>query len=405
MQTICKRIVMLSLLFSFIGICEGAALAQPCAPNAPCDGKIAPATMGNLPVGSPDAVAGTGWQMEPVYSGGFTLGVVLGDGRGDGVVRLYATQITTNTIKELEYDGSWTNTSNINLPFYSEGALTLGDARGNGSPRLYAGEFNFGGNTSEFTWNGDSWAGTSIGAVGQQLLGAVLGDAVGDGGPHLYMSTGSAPPNQVSYQYTFDGAAWTRGAIPSPFAGTSDGTLGIAVADGRNDAVLRIYQGVFDADAQQHHVYEFSWNGASWDASRVSFIGSGPPAQVMGVAVDDARNDGVNRVYALVRSSGIREFTYDGTAWIQSGDIPIGPELFSIHIGAGRNDGTNRIYVAELSPSRVIEATFDGTTWQTPIVASLSAGIFRVRVGDARGDGVNRVYSSGQGGVTEFTHP
>jgi hypothetical protein len=125
----------------------------------------------------------------------------------------------------------------------------------------------------------------------------------------------------------------------------------------------------------------------------------------MSVVIGDAQNDGVNRVYVLVRASGIREFTYDKASgtWAQTSEIPIGAELFGMTAGDGQNDGINRLYIAQVSPSRVIEATFDGVSWQTATVANLSARVFRVLVGDARGDGIHRVYSSGQSGVFEFT--
>ena len=79
-------------------------------------------------------------------------------------------------------------------------------------------------------------------------------------------------------------------------------------------------------------------------------------------------------------------------------------ERSEIVIGDGQNDLTNRLYIAQFTPSRVVEASFDGATWQTNVVGTLSGNSFRVRVGDARGDSVNRVYVSNSLGVYEFTH-
>jgi hypothetical protein len=318
-------------------------------------------------------------------------------------VRLYATQITfpTSTLREFTFDGSWANSSNINLPFYSEGALLLTDGRGDGGEHLYVADFNFAGNTLEFTWDGASWIAAAMGPAGQQLIGAAAGDARSDGTPHLYFSTGSAPPNNVSFEYTFNGTAWMSAPIASPLGGFSDGTFAIAVADGRNDTVLRIYQGVFDAILGQFHAYELSWNGADWDSSRLN---SGSLSQVMGIVVGDGRNDGTNRIYVVVRDSGVREFTYNGSGWDQTADISIGSEVFGVALGDGQGDGTNRLYTAQYSPGRVMEATFDGATWQTVLVGNLAGPVLRVAVGDARGDAVKRVYSSGGSGVVEFTH-
>jgi hypothetical protein len=355
--------------------------------------------------GDGEARAGAGWELTPVITGPFTVGLLLGDARGDKTARLYATQVTANTVKEFTYDGDWANTSNISLPFYAEGALLLGDGRSKGSAHLYVGEFSGGGSVSEFTWDGASWTNTPMGLGRQQLLAAADGDPRSDGILHLYFATGSAPPNNVAFEYTFDGAMWGLAPLPSPIANLSDGSFGIAVGDGRNDTVERIYEGIFDAIISTVYLYEFSWNGAGWDASQVALIGGGPAAQMMGVVVGDGQNDGINRVYVLVRGSGVREFTYDGETWAQTNDVPIGPEVFGIAIGDGQNDLTNRLYIVQYAPSRVTEATFDGAAWQTAEVATLTGNAFRVRVGDARGDVVNRVYASTSAGVYELTHP
>jgi len=401
-----KALVQLLLVFVFASIHGSSAQAQECAPNAICGGKIAPAISGYSPAnGSSEALvrAGVGWESTPVFTGGFTVGLMLADARGDGTVRLYATQITNNTVREFSYDVAWTNTSNVSLPFYAEAALLAGDGRGKGGAHLYVGEFAFGGNgdVSEFTWNGASWTGVGMGATHQQLISAAAGDPRGDGLMHLYFGTGSAPPNNVAYELNFVDPAWTFAPIQSSFAGQSTGAFGIAVGDGRNDTVQRVYEGVLDTVGGHVYAYEFSWNGAGWDSLRVADLGVG---QVTGVAVGDARNDGINRVYVLQRNSGVFEFTYDGETFAQTADIPIGSEVVEIAIGDGQNDLTNRLYIAQFIPSRVVEASFDGATWQTNLVGTLSGNVFRVRVGDARGDSVNRVYVSSSLGVYELAH-
>jgi hypothetical protein len=129
----CKSGVELILALACLGIRGSAANAQDCAPNAFCDGMISTATTADSRSkrwGGGEARAGAGWELTPVITGAFTVGLLLGDARGDKTARLYATQITANTVKEFTYDGAWTNTSNIGLPFYAEGALVLGDGRG-----------------------------------------------------------------------------------------------------------------------------------------------------------------------------------------------------------------------------------------------------------------------------------
>src|SRR6202158_5631078 len=181
-----KALVQLLLVFVFVGIHGSSAQAQECAPNAFCGGERAPSTSAYAPANASSeapVLAGVGWESTPVFTGGFTVGLMLADARGDGTVRLYATQITNDTVREFSYDGTWTNTSNVSLPFYAEAALLSGDGRGKGGTHLYVGEFAFGGNgaVSEFTWNGASWTGVGMGATHQQLISAAAGDPRGDG--------------------------------------------------------------------------------------------------------------------------------------------------------------------------------------------------------------------------------
>src|SRR5262245_8143177 len=51
---------------------------------------------------------GDGWVSEQIFDGDMNS-IVISDGRGDGTVRLYATEFSTNTVKEFVYAGSWTN--------------------------------------------------------------------------------------------------------------------------------------------------------------------------------------------------------------------------------------------------------------------------------------------------------
>src|ERR1700738_495673 len=173
-----KRMASPSLgLVLVVVIWGSAAAAQERAPNSQVGSSIARATEGISQANGGEEVAGApAWDMVPVFAGGFTVGLRLGDGRGDGTARLYATQITNNTLREFTYDGSWTNSSNISLPFYSEGALLLGDGRGDGGAHLYAGDFNFSGAVSELTWDGAAWTSAGLGSVAQQLIAAEMGD-------------------------------------------------------------------------------------------------------------------------------------------------------------------------------------------------------------------------------------
>jgi len=108
----CKLLAQLSLAFLLTELDRGEAVAQEAQPNSALGTNIGAVTERNSSLNdlvSEQVEAGLGWTPVPVFTGGFTDGIVSGDGRGDGTVRLYATHIQTNTIREFTFDKSWMN--------------------------------------------------------------------------------------------------------------------------------------------------------------------------------------------------------------------------------------------------------------------------------------------------------
>ncbi|MEO0276071.1 MAG: hypothetical protein ABIM60_04765 [candidate division WOR-3 bacterium] len=106
------------------------------------------------------------WVLTPIWTGGFSVGIALGEGKNDDTIRAYCVHISSNTIKEFTYSNAWINTGNINLPFYCEKSVIVADGRNDGINRIYAGEFYSSGNTAEYTWTGSSWSYLNMGAAG-----------------------------------------------------------------------------------------------------------------------------------------------------------------------------------------------------------------------------------------------
>ena len=75
---------------------------------------------------------------------------------------------------------------------------------------------------------------------------------------------------------------------------------GIAIGNGRNDGVMRVY-----GANSSNHIYEFTYSGGVWN--RVDMGTSG----IIGIAIGNGRNDGVVRVYGANSSNHIYEFTWE----------------------------------------------------------------------------------------------
>lgn len=331
------------------------------------------------------------WVLTPIWTGGFSVGIALGEGKSDDTIRAYCVHISSNTIKEFTYSNAWINTGNINLPFYCEKSVIVADGRNDGINRIYAGEFFGSGNTAEYTWTGSSWSYLNMGAAGQQLINLVYGDARNDGIKRLYFSTGSAPPYNSCWEYSYTGN-WTYSPISSP-SGYYMGNFGIAIGDGRNDGTKRLYIGIYPGYVLCEYTYSGNWS--------YNIIATGL-SQVMGLAIGDGRNDGINRLYVACRYEGIREYTYSGGTWNLTATIPVSGEIFDIDIAKARNDNLNRLYCVTYTGS-LYEATYTGS-WTINQIGSPGGSLFKVKCGYGRNDNKLRVYVAGSGGFFEYEY-
>lgn len=121
---------------------------------------------------------------------------------------------------------------------------------------------------------------------------------------------------------------------------------------------------------------------------------------VSGIVIAKGRNDDTNRIYVATWTR-LYELTYRNNRWdILDMGITNG---WGVCAGDGRNDGRIRIYATftTVSPQYggVYEYTWTGTGWQREIIATFpssprsSAGI-ACAIGKGRNDGINRIYST-----------
>ena len=291
--------------------------------------------------------------------------VLVGDGRGDGILRVYAGD-DGGRVAEFEYASgtdSWKKTSFGSNSFgvmsiaagagrlfvggsgvyeakYQAGAwsvapivlktgyaLAYGAGRGDATDRLYIGDSSA---VSEMTLNGSTWTSTaSIPTSNQTVRAIVIGKARNDGTDRLYFSANDhaieAVPNTPAWDLVDCGAYLS-------------GTGGLVLGPGRNDGINRLYSG---GTAVEEAWYE----GPGWDQAQI--VLSLDDARV---TVGAGRNDGVQHVYASTYdlntwTTSTREYTYSGGSWTVTGKLE-NSEVTDIVVGAGRNDLAQRIYAA-----------------------------------------------------------
>ena len=79
------------------------------------------------------------------------------------------------------------------------------------------------------------------------------------------------------------------------------------------------------------------------------------------------RNDGINRIYADNANGKVFEYTWNGTTWDIYNMGGGSDYMYGLHYGTARNDGIIRFYGADRgSVNRVYEFT-----WTVPLITSI----------------------------------
>jgi hypothetical protein len=167
-----------------------------------------------------------------------------------------------------------------------------------------------------------------------------------------------------------------------------------AVGAGRNDGVNRLYA------TRDRYTIEYTWTGSGWTAVTVGTVQSG---LAHGIWIGPGRGGSTNYLYVASTNSGTYEASYAAGGWAID---PMGDrgDVRNVSVGAGRNDGVQRVYSAAAS-GELREFTWSGSNWVLALAgAPIGATLIHANVADGRGDGVKRVYSSGaDGAVREHT--
>lgn len=306
------------------------------------------------------------------------IDVFVGDGRNDGINRVYGTS-NDDIIHEFTWDdGSWTKVEAGRGVGSGVTSVVIGPGRNDGVNRLYASDYSRPGQVWEFTWDDGFWR-TDVGNCPREVNKLALGDGRDDGVTRLYASC----LDNFMYEFTWTGSSWTQLAM-----GSASGNMRrIVIGDGRNDRRNRVYVG-----NTNNTVYEFTWTGSSW---QMATVGTGGSGYISGLALGDGRNDGVNRVYAGDWSYRTYEFEWTGSAWARDtvggrgrGDVN------SLTVGPGRNDRRNRVYAVTRTWGHVYEYTREGDAWTHDTIWKGPDGI-GITLGDGRNDGRLRLYEAG----------
>ena len=263
--------------------------------------------------------------------------------------------------------------------------VKIGDGRNDGVQRVYCCCYN--GHVVEWTFNGNDWEMIDCGSVplsaDYRLISLCIGDGRRDGINRIY----SACADGYVYEFSYDSGMWSMDCLNPPgvfYAGQ-------VIDRPRNDDTLRLCAGGWNTP-----VREYTWNGSDWESIDVS---SGN-RYVWPLDIAQGRNDGVDRIYAPDwYLYYLREYSWNGSGYDEL-TINAPQRLVKAVVGQGRNDGLNRVYVSGML-GHVYEYTYESGYWQILDIHPTAPlrSRYGLCLGQARSDGVLRLYSVAQGGA------
>jgi hypothetical protein len=331
-----------------------------------------------------------GYRCEKVASIGLAGELVIADGRNDGLNRLY---VPTYRFHEIYWNGAgWVNDSLFYDKLGSFWCTSVSFGRNDSICRVYAG--NSSGYLWEFSFNGSFWDSIKIDyRKWASLTNIKIGNIKNDDTMRLVVS--GYDSSTIAYTYDKDSCIWRKETILRSFPYINS----LALGQGKNNSVERIYLG------NLLRTFEAS-DSSLWSIDTIEVnLGVTP----FGLVLGQVRDDGINRIYV----DGNYECLWTGTDWdCQAIDTINGCSGVS-GIGAGRNDGVNRLYTAT-SLNEEIDSTYANvyireksfypdSGWKVkniPIVIVdpwwnlMRNEMLYVTVGDLRNDGIQRVYGA-----------
>jgi hypothetical protein len=328
---------------------------------------------------------GTWVEVDMGLAGPITLTrLAVGNGRGDGLNRVYAGD-TAGNIYEYGYSASSWNKIKFNADASTGGEtnnigdIKIGNVRNGG---LYA----VGPATAELLYQSSAWSTNVINRYGV-ALNLSFGPGRHDGTNRLYVAEWGGL-NEITY----DNGAWNIAAIDTSSQDSND----VVVAQGRNDGIDRLYTPL---GMMGGPIWEYTWNSTTnaFDLARCSTPSTTAAFDIL--AAGAGRNDAVQRIYAW-GGSGLFEFSYSSGNWTNLEISSAGPNSTgTLRLADGRNDGNLHVYTAD--SSGVVEYSFSGSWSKTAMITSKAAG--GLDIGNGRNDGVNRLYVTESYDVYEYT--
>jgi len=261
---------------------------------------------------------------------GKALDVAIAKGRNDTIPRLYV-PCASGHLYELSYEGGiWTRMDMGGSSSGEMNQVALGRGRNDTIVRAYA--TNTDGHVYEFTWDQGSWNQSDLGNIGGWMIDLAVGKTAHDSLVHVYTSSQSGGIYELTY---------TNGWSSSLMDMLSPAPWGMEIGvSAKGSPLLPLYV----TSEGERDVWMYCWVGGGWQKTSIGHPGQ---STLYGsdIALGNGRNDGVERVYQINKDAHAYEFSYEGGQW-QTEDLGDGGYGWAtgITVGRGRDDTLNHVY-------------------------------------------------------------
>ncbi len=343
------------------------------------------------------------WDMVDMGTGGAWMrGIVVGSAKPDGTQSVFAANQDGNLYEFFWTDSIWTQTVAATF-HYNVRRMCIGNGRNGTFNHLYVACEDT--HVYEFVWNSLDfcWDSNRIETPYRWNWDVTVGEGRNDRINRLYVAC-----CDYVYEYTWNGTDWDMEYVGSSDTTYTEWIYSLELATGRNDDTIRIYASCQN-DPDRYGVWEFTWNGTEWVREPVANMEG--HHEIYALALGDGRNDGITRIYTGGNTGKLFEYTWNGSGW-DSILVHDGETKWTVIVGNGRSDDPphNRVYFA-CHDGHVYECTWNGTSWDiidmgVGIGYGMDNNMWGIDIGAGRNDGIQRVFSSNYDRhVYEFTFP
>lgn len=295
-----------------------------------------------------------------------------GQGRNDGIQRIYAACFDGHIYEFSDSSGQWYR-RDLGLAGALMTYVNLGKGRSDSLLRVYGSSNDY--SIWEYSYSnpGDYWFRERVGGGGLYMNSVCVGNGRGDTIQHVYGGCFDG----IVYEFTRQGNGW----IQTSFSGAPR-ICDVAAGFGRGDSVMRVYSAGYYGD-----LVESTYDSLGW-TSRTIWSGSGLQSVAVGKGrLMDTLSDQRDHVYIGAMNGAVYELVYGSGGWITYTLGTGGGGMYSVAVGPGRGDFKNRVYSGG-SDGKIYEFSHQGGGWIADTVGSANGHIDGVAVGRLEVDGV-----------------